>query len=109
MTESIPITFKKFSGYRGAGFAIAAVALLFAASLAAKPVGAQETIVEDRNYTLEESTSVYGTSLPVRRGDRVVFTASGTMWPAGSWNPFYRPTGPEGYDEIADCGNPNSS
>lgn len=89
--------------------AAALVALFFAASLAAKPAGAQETIVEDRNYTLNESTSVYGTSLPVRKGDRIVFTASGTMWPAGKANPFYPSTGPAGYDEIADCGNPNSN
>jgi len=110
MAESILITFKKFPVYRGAGLAAAVVvALLFVTSFAAKPAGAQETIVADENYTLNESTSVYGTSLPVRKGDRVVFTASGAIWPAGKANPFYPSTGPEGYDEIADCSNPNSN
>lgn len=88
---------------------LATLTLLVSLLLAAKPAGAQETKVADENYTLNESTSTYGTSLPVRKGDRVVFTASGVIWPAGKANPFYPSTGPAGYDEIADCDNPNSN
>ena len=109
MAESILITFKKFPVYRGAGLAAVVVALLFATSLAAKPAGAQETKVEDTNYTVNESTSIVATSTRVKKGDRVVFTASGTIWPAGFSNPFYPPTGPEGYSQMADCGNTNSN
>ena len=110
MIESILTTFKKFPGYGGAGFAVAVVAtLLFAALLAAKPAVAQETIVEDRNYTVEEFFAGVYTDLRIRRGDRVVFTASGTIWPAGRFNPFFPSTGPEGYPDSPDCGNPDSN
>jgi hypothetical protein len=110
MAESILITFKKFPVYRGAGLVGAAVvALLFVTWFTAKPAGAQETIVEDSSYTVNERTSGVATSTRVKKGDRVIFTASGTIWPAGFNNPFYPSTGPQGYNETADCDNTNSN
>jgi hypothetical protein len=102
-------TIRSLSIREKAGFAVAViVTLLLAAALAARPASADhETLVEERNYTVRENSYLYATGLQIRTGDRVVFTASGTIWPAGKLNPFYPPTGPDGYTDT-DCSNPDS-